>query len=72
MPRYLVQASYTTAAAAAEPTGLACEVTDIGGVDDKGFKTLTEIGFEGLVVEALRDLRRGERRSDRGPCRGEP
>ena len=35
----------TTAAAAAEPTGLACEVTDIGGVDDKGFN---QIAYEGL------------------------
>ncbi len=38
-------ASTDTTAAAAEPTGLACEVTDIGGVDDKGFN---QIAYEGL------------------------
>lgn len=38
-------ASTDTTAAVAEPTGLACEVTDIGGVDDKGFN---QIAYEGL------------------------
>lgn len=31
---------------AAAPTGLACEVTDVGGVDDKGFN---QIAYEGLL-----------------------
>ena len=39
--------SDTTAAAAAEPTGLACEVTDIGGVDDKGFN---QNAYDGLKL----------------------
>ena len=30
----------------AEPAGLACEVTDTGGVDDKGFN---QIAYEGLL-----------------------
>ncbi|NBY11866.1 MAG: BMP family ABC transporter substrate-binding protein [Actinobacteria bacterium] len=38
-------ASTDTTAAVAAPTGLACEVTDIGGVDDKGFN---QIAYEGL------------------------
>jgi basic membrane protein A len=33
----------------AEPTGLACEVTDTGGVDDKGFN---QIAYEGLLQAA--------------------
>ena len=46
-------ASDTTAAAVdttpAAPTGLACEVTDTGGVDDKGFN---QIAYEGLLQAA--------------------
>jgi len=46
-------ASDTTAAAVdttpAAPTGLACEVTDTGGVDDKGFN---QIAHEGLLQAA--------------------
>ncbi|MFM8867460.1 MAG: BMP family ABC transporter substrate-binding protein, partial [Ilumatobacteraceae bacterium] len=30
----------------AEPTGLACQVTDVGGVDDKGFN---QAAYEGLL-----------------------
>jgi len=39
--------SDTTAAEAAESTGLACEVTDIGGVDDKGFN---QNAYDGLKL----------------------
>lgn len=46
-------ASDTTAAVVdttpAAPTGLACEVTDTGGVDDKGFN---QIAYEGLLQAA--------------------
>ena len=46
-------ASDTTAAVVdttpAEPAGLACEVTDTGGVDDKGFN---QIAYEGLLQAA--------------------
>jgi basic membrane protein A len=41
----------TTAAAAAEPTGLACEVTDIGGVDDKGFNQIAYAGLQQAEAE---------------------
>lgn len=44
-------AATDTTAAAAEPTGLACEVTDIGGVDDKGFNQIAYAGLQQAEAE---------------------
>jgi basic membrane protein A len=53
-----------TEAPPAEAAGLICEVTDVGGVDDKGFNQLAfegleqaaaEFGFEARVVESASD-----------------
>lgn len=53
-----------TTEAAAEPTGAVCEVTDVGGVDDKGFnqtafagatQAADELGWEAKVLESQSD-----------------
>ena len=44
-------ASTDATAAVAAPTGLACEVTDIGGVDDKGFNQIAYAGLQQAEAE---------------------